>query len=75
MALLLFRIARGSYRHPWRVLSAWLLLLAVALGVGVAAGGALKESFAIPGTQSQAALDRLGEVFPRLQVQAPASSS
>lgn len=64
MALLLFRIARGSYRHPWRVLSAWILLLAVALGVGVAAGGALKESFAIPGTQSQAALDRLGEVFP-----------
>ncbi|WP_424467351.1 MMPL family transporter [Pseudoclavibacter helvolus] len=64
MALLLFRIARGSYRRPWRVLGAWVLLLGVALGVGLGAGGTLKESFAIPGTQSQAALDRLGEVFP-----------
>ena len=65
MALLLYRLGRFSYRRPWRVLVAWLLLLLVAIGAGLLSGGAMRESFAIPGTQSQAALDRLSAVFPQ----------
>lgn len=64
MALILYRIGRFSFRHPWRVLLTWLALLAAALGAGLAAGGTMQESFEIPGTQSQAALDRLSAVFP-----------
>nr|WP_244960789.1 MMPL family transporter [Pseudoclavibacter chungangensis] len=41
-------------------------MLAIALGLGLGFGGTLKESFAIPGTESQEALDRLDQVFPEV---------
>lgn len=65
MALVLFRIGRFSFRHPWRVLATWLIVLAAALGIGLGLGGTMRESFDIPGTESQAALDRLESVFPQ----------
>lgn len=64
MATLLYRLGRFSYRHAWRVIGVWLLLLAGILGGGIALGGQTQESFAIPGTESQEALDRLEAVFP-----------
>lgn len=64
MATLLYRLGRFSYRHAWRVIIAWAVLLIVALGAGIGLGGKTADSFAIPGTESQAALDRLEAVFP-----------
>jgi RND superfamily putative drug exporter len=64
MATLLYRLGRFSYRHAWRVIGAWMLVLAATVGTGIALGGQTQESFAIPGTESQAALDRLEAVFP-----------
>ena len=64
MATLLYRLGRFSYRRPWRVIGVWVLLLATTLGLGVGLGGQSQESFAIPGTESQEALDRLEAVFP-----------
>jgi len=64
MATLLYRIGRFSYRRPWRVIGVWMLLLVGILGGGFALGGQTQESFAIPGTESQNALDRLEAVFP-----------
>jgi RND superfamily putative drug exporter len=64
MATLLYRIGRFSYRHAWRVIGVWVLLLAGILGGGIALGGQTQESFSIPGTESQEALDRLEAVFP-----------
>ena len=64
MATLLYRLGRFSYRHAWRVIGAWMLVLAATVGAGIALGGQTQESFAIPGTESQAALDRLEAVFP-----------
>lgn len=64
MATLLYRIGRFSYRHAWRVIVVWAVLLLGILGGGVALGGQTQESFAIPGTESQNALDRLEAVFP-----------
>ncbi|MDJ1372620.1 MMPL family transporter [Gulosibacter molinativorax] len=66
MALLLYRIGKFSFRNRWPVLIAWLALFAAALGLGLGLGGEMKEDFEIPGTQSQDALDRLGEVFPEV---------
>jgi putative drug exporter of the RND superfamily len=64
VATLLYRLGRFSYRHPWRMVAVWLILMIGILGGGVALGGKTNDSFAIPGTESQNAIDRLAAVFP-----------
>lgn len=82
MATLLYRLGRFAYRRPWRVMGVWLLLIVGVLGGGIALGGQTQESFVIPGTESQNALDRLEAVFPSVAgasatavVEAPPGSS
>ncbi|MFD5866702.1 MMPL family transporter [Agromyces sp. NPDC127015] len=65
MALLLHRIGRFAYRRAWLVIVAWVVALGAVLGTGVALGGQLQDSFAIPGTESQQAIDQLAAVFPQ----------
>ncbi|QAY73692.1 hypothetical protein ET445_10390 [Agromyces protaetiae] len=65
MALLLHRIGRFAYRRAWLVLVGWIVAIAAILGVGLGLGGQLQESFAIPGTESQEAIDHLAAVFPQ----------
>ena len=64
MATLLYRLGRFSFRHPWRMIAVWLILMIGVLGGGVALGGKTNDSFAIPGTESQNAIDRLAAVCP-----------
>lgn len=64
MATLLYRLGRFSFRHSWRVIAVWAILFVGVLGTGIALGGQTQESFSIPGTESQNALDRLSAVFP-----------
>lgn len=65
MSTLLYALGRWSYRHPWRVLVAWLLLL------GIAGGGAMvfmkgtDNSFSIPGTEAQEGIELLDRSFPQ----------
>src|ERR1700754_2029092 len=64
MATFLYRLGRFSFRRRRLLLSLWLaVLVVVGVGFGVA-GSALDEQFSIPGSQSQQALDRLGQVEP-----------
>ncbi len=70
MSTLLYSLGRWSYRHPWRVLVAWILLLGVAGGVvgGGLATGFIKgtdNSFTIPGTEAQEGIELLGRTFPQ----------
>lgn len=65
MALLLHRIGRFAYRRAWLVLAGWVVALAAILGAGIGLGGQLQESYAIPGTESQEAIDQLAAVFPQ----------
>jgi putative drug exporter of the RND superfamily len=65
MALLLHRIGRFAFRRAWLVIVAWALALAGILGAGIGLGGQLQESYAIPGTESQDAIDQLAAVFPQ----------
>ncbi|MGZ0712877.1 MMPL family transporter (plasmid) [Coraliomargarita sp. W4R53] len=64
MSTLLYSLGRWSYRHPWRVLVGWILLLAIA---GGSAGVFMKgtdNSFSIPGTEAQEGLELLNRSFP-----------
>jgi len=62
----LYTLGRWSFRHPWRVLTGWLLVLVIAGGgVAVFAKGT-DNTFSIPGTESQAGLEMLGRTFPQV---------
>ncbi|MEJ3747669.1 MMPL family transporter [Actinomycetes bacterium KLBMP 9797] len=65
MATYLYRLARFSYRRRRLVLALWLALL-VAFGVGaLTLSGSTSTAFSVPGTESQKAIDLLGERFPQ----------
>jgi RND superfamily putative drug exporter len=64
MATFLYRLGWFSFRRRWLVTSVWVLVLALA-GVGAATlSGPISNSFSIPGTESQKALDLVGERMP-----------
>ncbi len=66
MSTLLYALGRWSYRHPWRVLVAWLLLLGLAGGGALAFSKGTDNSFSIPGTEAQAGLEQLSRTFPEV---------
>jgi RND superfamily putative drug exporter len=64
MARLLYRIGGASFRRRGLVLAVWVALLVV-LAVGSATRkGKTSDVFSVPGTESQRALNLLGEKFP-----------
>ncbi|BDZ46092.1 MMPL family transporter [Naasia aerilata] len=65
MATLLYRLGRWAYSRPWRVVVAWLVLVAAVAAAALTLGGKTQESYAIPGTESQRAIDKLDAVFPQ----------
>ncbi|MGP4112181.1 MMPL family transporter [Streptomyces sp. 4N509B] len=70
MATFLYKLGRLSYRRRWWVLLVWIALL---FGVGTAAstaGDPPPDEFALPGTESQQALDVMQESFPEANAEA-----
>jgi len=53
------RLAGLCYRRRWRVLIGWVVAVAVLVGLSGAAGGTFEDEFDLPGSESQAALERL----------------
>ena len=66
MSGFLDRLGSGAARHPWRVLAAWALVLAVVSGLASVFGGTLTDNHAIPGSSSQRASDLLTKRFPTM---------
>src|SRR5215211_7148290 len=64
MASLLARLGRASFRHRGLVVAIWVALLGALVAVLVTAGGSFEDRFTVPGSESQAALDRLREASP-----------
>ncbi|GAA5202532.1 MMPL family transporter [Microbacterium jejuense] len=65
MSTVLYALGRWSYRHPWRVLVAWLLLLALAGGGAALFMKGTDNSFSIPGTEAQEGIELLDRSFPQ----------
>ena len=59
-------LARFCYRHPWRVLAAWLLVIVVAAGVARGLGAAYGATPTAPDSESTRGADVLGAHFGNL---------
>jgi putative drug exporter of the RND superfamily len=64
MARKLYVLAHWCIRHRRVVFVTWLLILIATAGLSTAYGGKKSTDFAIPGTESQAAIDLLAKRFP-----------
>ena len=58
------RLGRWCFGHRKKVVAAWLLAIAVIVGVSVAAGSSFNSNNSLPGTDSQAAATLLTQNFP-----------
>ncbi|MFD9847478.1 MMPL family transporter [Streptomyces parvus] len=64
MAVLLYRLGRSAHEHRNLVLGLWLAVLAALIACVGVSGGSTDDRFAVPGTESQRALDDLRETLP-----------
>ncbi len=64
MSRYLYALGRFSYRKRWLVLVTWLAVLAGVAGAGLGLGGQPSDSFSIPGTESQQAVEQLQQKLP-----------
>ncbi|HWK81434.1 MAG TPA: MMPL family transporter [Thermomicrobiales bacterium] len=60
------RWAGFAAHHPWQVVGAWVVILAILATLATTMGGTFADKFSVPGTESQQALDTLKERFPAL---------
>jgi len=65
VSTLLYALGRWTYRHPWRVLVSWVLLLALAGGGALVFMKGTDNSFSIPGTEAQEGIALLDRSFPQ----------
>jgi RND superfamily putative drug exporter len=61
---MLYRLGHGAAAHPWRTLSAWLLLIGLAVAAATTFGGTPRDDWDIPGTRAQAGIDQLRDHVP-----------
>ena len=59
MSSALYRLGRLAARRPWRVIGAWCVLALVVIVASSSFGRELEDSFAVPGLDSQQAVDLL----------------
>ena len=65
MSHFLYKIGNFSGRHPWRVISAWLVIAGAVFMLNGSIGGPPDESFSLPGAESQRAVDAIQDRFPQ----------
>jgi len=64
MGQFLHFLARVAYKHPWRVLAIWVVLLGALVTTTTIFFKAPSNSLSIPGTPAQQAIDHVGDLFP-----------
>ena len=64
MSTFLFRLGRWCARHPFRTISAWLLVALAIFAAQGQFGDELVDDYSVPGVESQEGTDLLEERFP-----------
>lgn len=72
MSTALYRLGRICYRRRGAAAAAWGAVVAVVVTLLITVGGQFGDTFSIPGSQSQTALDQLREAPPPPRGQCPA---
>jgi RND superfamily putative drug exporter len=62
----LYALGRWAFTHPARVLGVWVMVLIISGLAAYSLGEGTKDSFDIPGTESQDTADGLERTFPEL---------
>jgi len=60
----LARLARACARHPWRVVSTWIVVVVAVFAATASFGGTLVDEFTLPDSGSKQAQDLLEQRFP-----------
>ncbi|GAB3795462.1 hypothetical protein GCM10028798_04230 [Humibacter antri] len=66
MSSFLYSVGRWAFRARALVLALWLVLVALAIAGAALFGTGTQNTYAIPGTESQQALDALARTFPQV---------
>ena len=61
MSHALYRLGRFTAERPWTVIGTWVAVAALIIGMSAGFGRELEDSFAVPGLDSQEAIDLLSE--------------
>jgi len=61
MSHALYRLGRFAATRPWVVIGTWVVIAAVVIGMSVGFGRELEDSFAVPGLDSQEAIELLSQ--------------
>ena len=64
MTRILYRLGRGTAAHPWRTISAWLVVVVVAFGLAGSFGGTPQDDYDVPDARAQVGIDQLRAHVP-----------
>ncbi|KQW53173.1 hypothetical protein ASC77_02430 [Nocardioides sp. Root1257] len=64
MSRILHRLGYSTAAHPWRTISAWLVVVVVAFGLSGAFGGTFHDDYDIPAAQAQNGIEQLRDHVP-----------
>jgi hypothetical protein len=53
MTRMLYRLGRGAAAHPWRTISAWVLIVLAIAGLAATVGGTPQDDYNVPGARAQ----------------------
>lgn len=66
MSAFLYDLGRAAFRRRWLVISVWVAVLVVVAAGATVFGKDLDNTFSIPGSESQDAMDELGHIVPSM---------
>lgn len=64
MTRILYRLGRSTAAHPWRTISAWIVVVVVAFGLAGAVGGTFQDDYNVEGAQAQTGVEQLRAHIP-----------